>query len=123
MKALYATDHGFRPAGLIRLSSTQDPSTSHLLDYGSSYGSAPATHTLTLYRDDSGALVFGAGTTHWAWGLDANHDGSSPADIRMQQATVNVFADMGVQPATLRSGLVAATASASTGGSGASAKP
>ena len=30
-------------------------------------------------------------------------------DIRMQQATVNLFADMGVQPATLQSGLVAAT--------------
>ena len=30
----------------------------------------------------------------------------------MQQATVNLFADMGVQPATLQSGLVAGTASA-----------
>ncbi len=27
----------------------------------------------------------------------------------MQQATVNLFADMGVQPATLQAGLVAAT--------------
>ncbi len=32
----------------------------------------------------------------------------------MQQATVNLFADMGVQPATLQSGLVAATASTDT---------
>ena len=32
----------------------------------------------------------------------------------MQQATVNLFADMGVQPASLQSGLVAATASTDT---------
>ena len=32
----------------------------------------------------------------------------------MQQATVNLFADMGVQPATLQAGLVAATASTDT---------
>ena len=49
----------------------------------------------------SGALVFGAGTVQWAWGLDDNHDrGSAPPDVRMQQATVNLLADMGVQPAT-----------------------
>ncbi len=36
------------------------------------------------------------------------------ADTRMQQATVNLFADMGVQPATLQSGLVPATESTDT---------
>jgi hypothetical protein len=35
-------------------------------------------------------------------------------DIRMQQATVNLFADMGVQPTTLQAGLTAATGSADT---------
>ncbi len=35
-------------------------------------------------------------------------------NARMQQATVNLFADMGVQPATLRQGLVAASASTDT---------
>ena len=55
-------------------------------------------------------LVFGAGTVQWAWGLDSNHDNpfggaNQPADPDMQQATVNLFADMGVQPATLQSGL------------------
>ncbi len=83
-----------------------------LLDYGSTYGNGTATHSLTLYRAPSGALVFGAGTIQWSWGLDATHDrGSAAADLRMQQATVNLFADMGVQPATLRPGLVAASAS------------
>ena len=54
--------------------------------------------------------MFGAGTVQWSWGLDANHDnGGTPVDPDMQQATVNLLADMGAQPATLQSGLVAAT--------------
>jgi hypothetical protein len=70
------------------------------------------THELSLYRHSSGALVFGAGTVQWSWGLDSHHDrGSAPPDVRMQQATVNLFADMGVQPATLQAELVLATAS------------
>ena len=48
----------------------------------------------------------------WSWGLDSNHDnGSAAADTRMRQATVNLFADMGVQPATLQPGLAPATKS------------
>ena len=68
---------------------------------------------MSMYRAPSGALIFGAGTVQWSWGLDPNHDGDGPgtADVNMQQATVNLFADMGVQPATLQSGLVAASAS------------
>ena len=70
------------------------------------------THKLSLYRDDSGALVFGAGTVQWSWGLDGNHDlGSDDPDPNMQQATVNLFADMGVQPGNLQSDLQPATAS------------
>ena len=53
-----------------------------------------------LSRTPSGALVFGAGTVQWSWGLDGNHDrGGAGRRPRMQQATVNLFADMGVQPA------------------------
>ena len=107
-------DNGSRPAGLIRLSSTFDPITSHLQDYGSTYSDAPATHSLTMYRAGSGALVFGAGTSQWAWGLDGVHDGSSPTDSRIQQATVNLLADMGVQAHTLASSLTPATASTDT---------
>jgi hypothetical protein len=36
-------DNGFRPAGLIRLSSTTLPVSTYLLDYGSTYGSGTAT--------------------------------------------------------------------------------
>jgi chitodextrinase len=105
-------DNGFRPAGLFRLSSTTLNVPVYLLDYGSTYGLGTATHNLTLYRARSGALVFGGGTVQWSWGLDSQHDfGPSATDPAMQQATVNLFADMGVQPATLQPGLVAATAS------------
>ncbi|WP_328414043.1 DUF4082 domain-containing protein [Micromonospora sp. NBC_00389] len=106
-------DNGFRPKGLIRLSTTTGPTPEYLRDFGSTTSPGTTTHHLTLYRATSGALVFSAGTIQWAWGLDSQHDGpQEPADPRMQQATVNLFADMGVQPASLMSGLVPATASA-----------
>jgi Domain of unknown function (DUF4082)/Fibronectin type III domain len=44
----------------------------------------------------------------WGIGLDDMNRFDAPADENMQQATVNMFADMGAQPATLRPGLVAA---------------
>jgi len=108
-------DNGFRPRGLIRLSSTTADVAGHLVDFGSSYAPGSATHNLTLYRHPSGALVFGAGTVQWSWGLDAHHDNNinapvSGPDSRIQQATVNLFADMGVQPGSLQSPLVPATA-------------
>jgi hypothetical protein len=108
-------DNGSRPPGLIDLSSTTVNVSGLLQDYGSLYASGTAIHSLTLYRHASGALVFGAGTIQWSWGLDNNHDvsGSAP-DGRMQQATVNLLADMGVQPTTLQSGLVIATKSTDT---------
>jgi methionine-rich copper-binding protein CopC len=109
-------DNGFQPAGLIRLSTTTRSGVDYLQDYGSTYGPGTATHHLTMYRSPSGALVFGAGTVQWAWGLDDNHSGgsSTTSDAAVRQATVNLFADMGVQPATLQSGLSAATASSDT---------
>jgi methionine-rich copper-binding protein CopC len=109
-------DNGFRPAGTIQLSTTTVSVPEHLIDYGNTYVPATVTHHITLYRHSSGALVFSAGTVQWAWGLDPNHDtnpdsGSDTADVRMQQAMVNLLADMGVQPGTLQSGLVAASQS------------
>lgn len=106
-----APNDAFTPQGLMRLSlTTMDAEI--LLDYGSTYGFGPATHSLTLYRHASGALVFGGGTVQWTWGLDSNHDrGSTAADVRMKQATVNLFADMDVQPDTIEVGLVTTTAS------------
>ncbi|MBY5818582.1 DUF4082 domain-containing protein, partial [Rhizobium leguminosarum] len=107
-----AVDNGFDPAGLVKLSSTTLPVSTYLLDYGNTTGNATATHNLTLYRAPSGALVFGAGTVYWTWGLSDNHDKeATPTDPRVQQAMVNLLADMGIQPGTLQSGLVATTSS------------
>jgi hypothetical protein len=105
-------DNGFRPAGLIQMSSTTVNNVPLMQDFGSKYSSGTATHNLTLYRHNSGALVSGAGTVQWSWGLDNHHDrGNAAADVRMQQATVNLFADMRIQPAAMQSGLKVATAS------------
>ncbi|MCZ6870192.1 MAG: Ig-like domain-containing protein [Gammaproteobacteria bacterium] len=126
-------DNGFRPPGLFRLSETTIDNVPYIQDHGSVFDSGTATHHLTLYRHASGALVFGAGTVQWAWGLDAHHDADTGVpteransdstrvgvdpngpDRDVQQATVNLFADMGIQPATLQSDLVAAAASSDT---------
>jgi hypothetical protein len=112
-------DNGFRPGGLIHLSSTTLAVQTYLLDYGINVGAYTATHSLSLYRyPNSGALVFGAGTAFWVWGLDSNHDtgldNTTATDVNVQQATLNLLADMGVQPQTIQSGLVAATKSTDT---------
>ncbi|HEX7698082.1 MAG TPA: DUF4082 domain-containing protein, partial [Candidatus Acidoferrum sp.] len=110
-------DNGFQPAGLVRLSTTTLSVSTYCVDpYGRNCtGNGIATHHLTMYRASNGTLIFGAGTVQWSWGLDANHYSSgAPTDPSMQQATVNLFADMGVQPATLQAGLVPATPSTDT---------
>ncbi|MGZ5398988.1 MAG: DUF4082 domain-containing protein [Nocardioides sp.] len=109
-------DNGSRPAGQIRLSDTTVTGVEKVVpsSYGSLFaGGGTARHTLTLHRDQqSSALVFGAGTIQWSWGLDAQHDrGSGTPVAAMQQATANLFADMGAQPTTLQDGLNAADAS------------
>ena len=112
-------DNGSRPAGLLDLSATTVSVPLHIKDYGKTFGPATAVHSMTMYRAASGALVFSAGTVQWAWGLDVFHDtapdtGPSTPDRNMQQATLNVLADMGVQPATIQAGLVASPASTDT---------
>jgi hypothetical protein len=120
---LTPTGAKYRPAGLVQVSSTTAPTVGPLEagadpppqtrrpDVGT-LALGPPTHHMTLYKAASGALVFNTATMQWAWGLDANHDGeATPTDTRMQQATVNVFADLGAQPATLQSSLVATTKS------------
>jgi Domain of unknown function (DUF4082)/Fibronectin type III domain/Bacterial Ig domain len=112
-------DNGFRPAGEFDLSSTTVNNVQIFNDYGTNPTTGTATHHLTLYRAPSGALVFGAGTVQWSWGLanvnawdygTTEPSGNEP-DPNIEQATVNLFADMGVQPGKLISGLKAATQS------------
>ena len=113
-------DDGARPAGAFRLSTaTYNLTEDLLLDNGGAYGAGPATHHMMMYRAPSGALVFGSGTIQWSWGLNSQHDNpfgftNPDPDVNMQQANVNLFADMGVQPATLQPGLQPATKSTDT---------
>ena len=108
-------DNGFRPPGEIDMSKTCENVSQALLTVTENIGPANECNSLTLYRASSGALVFDAGTVQWAWGLNNNHDGdTNGTDPAMQQATVNLLAMMGAQPATLMSGLVAAAAPADT---------
>lgn len=127
-------DNGYRPAGIQRLSETTVDDVQMLLDEGGTFDTGTATHHLMLYRHPtSGSLVFGAGTVQYSWGLDPHHDnptgirgdwanqytlrvGKSQlgADLRLLQATVNLFADMGIQPGSLESGLQLATKSNDT---------
>lgn len=123
-------DNGFRPAGLIRMSETTVDGVAYAQDDGSVFDSGTATHHLTLYRAPSGALVFGGGCVQYSWGLDDFHDNPTargvnnlnPYSIRLgsdpygsvkaiQQATLNLFADMGIQPANRQPDLVPATPS------------
>jgi hypothetical protein len=116
-------DNGFRPAGEFDLSSTTVGGLQTFKDYGSrlTEGST-ATHHLTLYKAPSGALVFGAGTVQWSWGLadvnaweeESTEPANKPADPNLEQATVNLLADMGAQPGSLGTGLLGATKSTDT---------
>ena len=109
-----------RPAGLIKLSETTIPWSGILIDQGNTIAPGVATHNLTIYRAESGAIVFGAGTVFWTWALSDRHDsepyGAQIENTDLKQFTINLFADMGIQPgvtdAVLASqGLVRALAS------------
>lgn len=126
-------DNGFRPKGINHLSETTVDNVQYIFDEGASFDARTATHHLTLYRDrKSGSLVFGAGTCQWSWGLDGHHDLVGGQDLQMgknvysirvsvdqlvqdgnrdiQQATTNLFADMGVLPATPQAELIVTAA-------------
>ena len=105
----------YRPAGLIKLSETLINWGALLTDQGNRSEPGTGMHALTLYRADSGALVFGSGTVFWSWGLSNEH-AQAPyfaniENLALQQFTVNLFADMGIQPGSLKTGLTPATAS------------
>jgi len=108
-------DNGYRPGGLITMSTTTGPTPEYLTDFGNTVVPGTTTHHVTQYRATSGALVFSAGTIQWAWGLDSHHDGDGDAaDARIRQATVNILADMDAPATTIASGLTASTKSSDT---------
>ncbi len=115
-------DNGFRPEGLMHLSETSADNVAYLQDLGTLYDSGTATHHLTLYRAQSGAFVFSAGAPQFSWGLDNYHTNWTTGGLRvrpeisgtvgaLQQAMVNLLADMGVEPGALSTDLVLAEAS------------
>jgi hypothetical protein len=105
-------DNGYRPAGEFDMSSTTVSGVESFTDYGSSVAeNTTQTHSLTMYRAASGARVFNTGTVQWAWGLDDQNIWGYDPDPVMQQATINILADLSVTPATLMSGMVSASAS------------
>ena len=54
------------------------------------------------FENIKSSLVFGAGTLQWSWALSTYHDGPYvPENKYLQQATINLFADMDVQPGEL----------------------
>ncbi len=116
-------DNGFRPAGEFDASATTVSGLQTFQDYGTRVQeNTTATHHLTLYKAPSGALVFGAGTVQWAWGLanvnawesETTEPSNHEPDLNLEQATVNLLADMGAQPGSLGTGLAPAAKSTDT---------
>ena len=100
-----------RPTGLTYLSATTAESPFLFQDsaleqgQGLVYTAGSDTHHMTLYQADSGALVFNAGSVFWSWALDDFHVfgpvgplETIPTDPNAEQAMVNLFAQMGVEP-------------------------
>jgi PKD repeat protein len=91
-----------QPADVIKLSSSNvqtAPDNSWLQDEGRLRNTAPppgqpGTVNAVKYQAPSGALVFASGTMQWAEGL------LDDSDERIEQATYNIFSDMGAQPET-----------------------
>jgi PKD repeat protein len=98
-----------QPANVVKLSATAitggSPETNWLLDEGRIRGQLPPpgqpnTVNAVKYKAASGALVFATGTMLWSHGLSNEPQGP------IEQATYNVFSDMGVQPVTPEEELV-----------------
>ncbi len=123
MDAFVAT----QPPGVFSVAATVANLTGDGLhaDSGHGYGVRPFSDVVdfrwphmtieaTQYRNTVGALVFASSSFRWSHGLDAARStGEDPAGVSldMQQATLNLLADMGVQPGSPMPGLVPAAAS------------
>ena len=97
-------NNGFTPAGLVTLSQspTQVQGGLPLLPPGTNPNIANAVR----YTAPSGAKVFSSSSIQWAWGLDSDRVTNPREDSRVQQITVNMFADMGAKPQTPDAGIV-----------------
>ena len=93
-------NNGFEPAGVKTLSGS--PVNGALLQAANSivYGSGNATTSMVKYTAPSGALVVTTGTNHWNRGLALDGFGVGEPDVRIQQTTTNILADMNALPQT-----------------------
>lgn len=114
-------DTAARPAGLVSMSLTSLHNLLHAVDNGATFDTASADHRMVAFRPQGGcsrALVWATGTVQWSFGLSALHDrptaaptfaesdanarvgvGQQGPDPSVQQLSVGMLADMGVQPA------------------------
>jgi PKD repeat protein len=91
-----------QPANVVKLSATNVQTVadnSWLQDEGRIRNNVPppgqpGTVNAVKYQVPGGALVFASGSMQWSHGL------SNEPDPRIEQATYNIFSDMGVQPVT-----------------------
>jgi hypothetical protein len=92
-------DNGQQPSGVNVLAST--PVNGQIIQANGAFQSpGSATQETTIYKAPSGATVFDAGTINWWRGLGYNVHGAGEPDSRIQQATMNILSDMGVEPST-----------------------
>jgi hypothetical protein len=73
-----------------------------------------ATASGTIYKAGSGAYVVSTGTNNWWRGLELDGTGDGEPNVAIQQATVNILADMRSRPTTPLAGLVVETGGAPT---------
>lgn len=92
-------ENGLTPSGLSFLASTPTLGLV-LLDEGNFANGTVglASSDMTRYVAESGAQVFSTGTILWGWGLGSRGVTARDTDPYLQQITVNVLADMGLQP-------------------------
>lgn len=98
------------PAGLLRLSEATYAVAGQLSDDNGAFYNQNGnyTHAMTLYKAESGAFVFGAGTNQYAWALDDDHvryPGISQVSDGLRQALTNLLADLGIQPTEVPAGI------------------
>lgn len=94
-------DNGFEPAGLRELAST--PIIGMNLTDAGDFGKGDVrieSSEMVYYTAPSGALVFSAGTLQWSWGLGMQDVTPIATEPIIAQVMVNLFSDMGAQPAT-----------------------
>jgi len=91
--------NGAEPAGTTTLAAS--PVTGDLIqNFGQDVTPGSTVSTMVKYKAASGATVVTTGTNWWNRGLARNPSNEGEPDLRIQQATTNILADMGALPAT-----------------------